>query len=1291
MEKIFLPVYNYFQKKPVAFYIIFLTCFLVSAYFASRIQLEEDISKILPNDRKIQKLNEVFQDSKFLDKLVITVSIEDSTVIAEPDSLVAFADILVLKLNENVKTYISSIQDKVDDELAWQMFGNIYQNLPIYLDEKDYHSIDSLTIRATVQQTLQNNIRTLSSPTGVAFKNIITKDPTGISLLGIKKLQQLQYDENFELYDNYIITNDKRHLMLFITPRYPPDNTAKNTLFLDEIDHLIDSLEVTTDQRIGASYFGASAVSAGNAQQLRKDTLLTQGITVFFLILFIGLYFRNKKAPLLVLVPVIFGSVFSLGLIYLIQGKISVIALATGSVVLGIAINYSLHVFNHFRHTGNIRSVINDLSTPMIIGGFTTIGGFICLQFVQSEMLKDLGLFAACSLIGAALCSLIFLPHLINHPKAEAGAPIRKHTLLDRLASYRPERNKYIVVAILLVTLLFAYTSQHVSFESDMMRMNYMSPQLVDAERKLNTINTYSLQSVYLVSSGKTLNDALINNEKAIGTIEDLRQKKIINKYSGVSSLIISDSLQKIRIEQWNRYWTFQKKQELLRVLREEGNSLGYNPDAFNGFKNLIDTDYTPVDNETSKAIRNIFLNDFITEKRGNATVVTMLKVARNHKQQVYDAFEKNNDITVVDKQYLAGRLVEIVKLDFTSIALMSSLLVFAVLLISYGRIELALVSFIPMFITWIWILGIMGLFGIHFNIVNIIISTLIFGLGDDYSLFIMDGLLKEYKTGKKNLDSYKSSIFLSAITTMAGLGVLIFAEHPALRSIALIAIIGIACVVMMSQILIPFFFHALIKNRTREQLFPWTIAGLLKSVFAFTYFVLGCILLTVSGLLFIKLNPFNKARGKLIYHTILSKFAGSLIYIMGNVKKQIFNPLNEQFNKPAIIIANHQSFLDILLMIMLHPKFVLFTNKWVWNSPVFGFAVRMADYFPVMQGAETGVDTLAEKVKQGYSVVIFPEGTRTPDGNMKRFHKGAFLLAEKLDLDILPIVIHGTGYTMSKNDFLLKDGTISLKFLPRITPLDQQWGEGYADRSKKISRYFREEFTKLKLEIEKPIYFKEQLQYNYLYKGPVLEWYMKIKIRLEKYYNVFNDLIPKQGKILDIGCGYGFMSYMLHFISDQRIITGIDYDEQKIATANHCFSKNNNIQFVFGDVMQYPFEQYDTIVMSDILHYLNPEGQKHVIEKSILHLSPGGSIIIREGNSDLEERHRGTRLTELFSTKILGFNKTSGKGLSFLSGNLIKEMAASQQMDCIELDNSTFTSNIIFVLKNNHRSNGAI
>src|SRR6185436_2805430 len=112
----------------------------------------------------------------------------------------------------------------------------------------------------------------------------------------------------------------------------------------------------------------------------RRDSFLTQGITIVFIIIFLGLYFRKKRAPLIILVPVVFGALFSLAAIYFIKGSISIIALGTGSVILGIAVNYSLHVFNHYRHTRNMRQVIADLAFPLTIGSFTTIGGFLCLQ-----------------------------------------------------------------------------------------------------------------------------------------------------------------------------------------------------------------------------------------------------------------------------------------------------------------------------------------------------------------------------------------------------------------------------------------------------------------------------------------------------------------------------------------------------------------------------------------------------------------------------------------------------------------------------------------------------------------------------------------------------------------------------------------------------------------------------------------------------------------------------------------------------------------------------------------------
>jgi len=185
----------------------------------------------------------------------------------------------------------------------------------------------------------------------------------------------------------------------------------------------------------------------------------------------------------------------------------------------------------------------------------------------------------------------------------------------------------------------------------------------------------------------------------------------------------------------------------------------------------------------------------------------------------------------------------------------------------------------------------------------------------------------------------------------------------------------------------------------------------------------------------------------------------------------------------------------------------------------------------------------------------------------------------------------------------------------------------------------------------------------------------------------VFHALVPLQGKILDAGCGYGFMSYMLYFAAPKREITGIDYDADKIVTANHCFSKTEKINFFHSDILSFEFENYDAIILSDMLHYLQPDEQMVVIERSISHLNPDGVLIIREGDKDIMKKHQRTKLTEFFSTRMLGFNKTVSKGLSFVSGSTLREIARANNMECKEINDSKYTSNTIFVLKKRNAS----
>ena len=196
----------------------------------------------------------------------------------------------------------------------------------------------------------------------------------------------------------------------------------------------------------------------------------------------------------------------------------------------------------------------------------------------------------------------------------------------------------------------------------------------------------------------------------------------------------------------------------------------------------------------------------------------------------MYTDIDLLESTAVIDRGYFSSKMVEATSEDFNYILLVSSLIVFFALLLSYGRLELTILTFLPMAVSWVIILGMMSIFNIKFNIVNIILATFIFGIGDDFSIFIMDGLLQEYKNGTKVLGSHKTAIFFSAFTAIVGMGVLIFAQHPALKSIALISVLGLSVVVLVSYTIQPILFRWLVTSQTKNGGFPYSIGSILNT-----------------------------------------------------------------------------------------------------------------------------------------------------------------------------------------------------------------------------------------------------------------------------------------------------------------------------------------------------------------------------------------------------------------------------------------------------------------------------
>jgi 1-acyl-sn-glycerol-3-phosphate acyltransferase len=399
-------------------------------------------------------------------------------------------------------------------------------------------------------------------------------------------------------------------------------------------------------------------------------------------------------------------------------------------------------------------------------------------------------------------------------------------------------------------------------------------------------------------------------------------------------------------------------------------------------------------------------------------------------------------------------------------------------------------------------------------------------------------------------------------------------------------------------------------------------------------------------------------------------------------VQKNISGRENLDMSKPVIFIANHTSFLDILLGIMLHPKIVLMVKGWVYKSPFFGPIIRYAGYVYSEDGPEENIEKVRGLVAEGYSILIFPEGTRSEDGNIARFHKGAFYLAEQLNLDIQPILLHGAHDVLPKKDFLIRAGALNVRVLPRITYADARWGATLRDKTKQIATFFKQEFAAFKDEMEDTGYLKHKVFSNYVFKGPVLEWYFKVKWRLEsKNFTYYNQQIGDRKQILDIGCGYGYLSFFLHYKDEERVITGIDYDEEKIEIAENSYNKTGNLRFVFQDIMAADPGTQDVIFLNDVLHYLSKEKQRILLDRCAAALAPGGLLFIRDGITDLTTKHQNTQKTEALSTGLFAFNRKTDD-FHFFSSQDIRDFAARHGFGFEMQEHSANTSNVLFVLR---------
>ena len=812
MHRIFLPIYRFLREHMALMYLMLIGSTLLFGWFGFQLQYEENIVKLLPRSSTDNEL--AFSEIGLKDKVFLQLTSRDTLspvgTARLAEAMDGYCDLLEKK--DSATHYIAGLLSSLDTDMAMGALDYALTHLPTFVDTSWYAGILPALTKEAIDEQMSENFRIIEEDETGEATQMVAMDPLNLRSTLMAAVLNENAMGGFTLQDGHLFCPDKSVALAFISPNFSGMDSGQGTRFVNMMSKAAKEFEAENPD-IRILVHGTPQESVSNASTIKNDLILTIGISLILILVIMLMSFHKLAFIWQQVVPVIYGALFAMACLYWIKGTISLMALGISAIVLGVAISYCLHALIHYYYVGEVEKLLKDESTPIFLGCLTTVGAFMGLLFTESDLLRDFGLFATFSLIGNTFFVLVFLPHFL-HPEQIKFKRSHGFPLVERINNLPWDRNKWIIGTLLVLIAVGIAFSPRVQFDSDLQNLDYDNEALRESSRLYDRKNADGFTHMYFAAwDENSLDEALEYNKGLFTHLDSLRDAGIVKSYSPITQLLFqSQGDQETRIAAWRKFWNRGRVGQLRRDLAASAREYQLPERLFDPFLNMVSSRYEPGDLFHSGVIPPGLLSNYVEQQEsGRFMVFTDVSYDKQDEQAVWKAVTGAPHVIVLEPFFYCRDMVEIVHDDFSTTLWISSLFVLIVLLLSFRNIFIALLAFLPMCTSWYVMQGYMALFGLEFNLINIVISTFIYGIGVDYSIFVMEGLLVEARRGEKQMLAYhKVAIFYSAMVLAIVTFSLIFARHPAIRSIGLITLIGMASTILLTYSLQPWLFRIL-------------------------------------------------------------------------------------------------------------------------------------------------------------------------------------------------------------------------------------------------------------------------------------------------------------------------------------------------------------------------------------------------------------------------------------------------------------------------------------------------
>jgi predicted RND superfamily exporter protein len=818
-------------------HIIMLSIFLtvVAILLTTRLHLDLNLFSLLPSDNPgVNAFFEIAEDIGVQSSLIALVEMPPNFEVKKSEAVV----------DRLAKFYarsplIHEVEYKNDARQLSDLFQSVVEYFPLFLKEQDLKRLVEKFSDDRIREQIRENKKILTTPFGIVADEWVYMDPLSLRDL-ISSLTVPTGTHAIKPYMGYYRT-PKGIYILFITPKKPPQDMVFSKKLMAEVrdiekialSGLSDGFQDISG-KITISYTGGYPIAVSDEAVTKKDIKVTLLTSFLGVMLLFGLSFRTFKILFFVWIPLALSLLWTLGFASLAFRHLNILTCIFSCILIGLGIDFAIHIVNRYLDPSNIgmdasarlQYTFRESGMGIVIGGITTAAAFYSIGISDFKGFKELGILTGTGVLICLAAMMFLLPALLvffsleNDSKGRISiADFGLKPLLFLIRKYP----RIVLTITVIFICLSAITCTRIGFDDNLRNFRTKDHSVLRMQDEVTRWLGASTASILLITRGTSEVEVLETGSEIFEALGELEHPGMIAGVRAINQYILPPSRQRHNMDFMKKHpdaFDIDRiRRTFYKALEENGfEKLAVYERYFDTLSRTLSKEKVILPSDLRTETLDKFLKLFFFRKKGRVQSVTYILPSTDLWSHADTSRFKDMIVNKMDEKgidgsryiltganLLTGDLKELIIKSMKSSLWLAGLSISAVLLIYYRNLISFAFSILPLMIGLGMLSGIMAIFRLEFNFINLIVLPMLVGIGiDDGVHFTNTYLQPDRGDFMQRMNRTGRAAVLTSLTTLVGFGSIALSHYPGLKSMGYVAIIGISTCLFASIIVLP-------------------------------------------------------------------------------------------------------------------------------------------------------------------------------------------------------------------------------------------------------------------------------------------------------------------------------------------------------------------------------------------------------------------------------------------------------------------------------------------------------